>query len=102
MAETVIVTSEEPKKSFMDYLKFNSVTFWAGLLLICSGLLELANFHIPGVSDVVRPLLATYFGTSGAVPKILLGLGFIGVRRKLAEALGPEVVAFRQKNITTV
>lgn len=66
-----------------QYWQPHSLTFWGGAVLIVSGVLESAGNSIPGISEWVRPLIDAYVGGGGATVKIGMGMGLIGIRRKL-------------------
>lgn len=69
-----------------QYWKPRSVAFWSGASLMVSGLLEATGGSIPGVSEWARPVIDAYFGTSGPVVKLSLGMGLIGIRRAQDDA----------------
>lgn len=68
-----------------SYFKWKSLTFWSGLLLIISGVMELAGTSVPGLSEVIRPVLDAVFQTSDAGSRIFMGSGMIGIRRALGD-----------------
>jgi hypothetical protein len=73
-------------KGILDYFKPRSLTFWSGAFLIVTGVLEATGKSIPGLTAYVGPIVDAYFGTTGAAAKISLGLGLIGLRRRLTDA----------------
>lgn len=65
------------------YWKPTSMTFWVGLTLILSGTFRMYGLSIPGISDVVRPLLDSFYPASDPGSMIMAGFGFIGIRAAL-------------------
>jgi hypothetical protein len=69
-----------------EYYRPKSLAFWGGVILIASGVIQAAGETIPGLSVWVRPLIDAYFGAMGPVAKISLGMGILGIRRRLPDA----------------
>lgn len=65
------------------YWKPTSASFWIGMSLILSGTFRMYGVSIPGVSDVVRPLLDTFYSSSDPGMMITSGLALIGFRAAL-------------------
>lgn len=70
---------------FASYFKFNSLTFWAGAILVLSGALEILGGSIPYLTDVARPIIAAAFNATDPGTRMTLGMGLIGVKRAIAE-----------------
>lgn len=71
-----------------SYFKWRSVTFWAGALLIASGVLDAASVEIPYISGAGRALLDALFNTIDPGTRISVGLGLVGLRRALDDVRG--------------
>ena len=64
------------------YYKPKSLTWWMGVVMIASGVMQINGWSIPVLTEIVRPLLETHSG-SDANSKIMMGFGFIGLRGAL-------------------
>ena len=62
------------------YYKPKSLTWWAGIVMIASGVMQANGWSIPIVTEIVRPLIETTQGTSDFGSKIMMGVGFVGLR----------------------
>lgn len=74
------------QKSFRDYFRPGSVTWWVGIVLVVSGVLEISGGSVPLLTDIIRPVLKGLSEASDPVMRVLAGFGVIGANRKL-EAL---------------
>ena len=68
----------------MRYVRPNSMTWWAGLLAMLTGIASLALPATGPLADLAR-LVATLAGSGDASPAALiaLGLGLIGLRDRI-------------------
>lgn len=71
------------QKRFRDYIRPDSVTWWAGVVMILSGSFELTGVSIPVASDIVRPIFKAAPEASDPAMRIMFGFGLIGMYRKL-------------------
>ena len=62
------------------YYKPKSLTWWAGIIMIASGVMQANGWTIPVVTEIIRPLIETTQGASDPSSKIMFGFGFIGMR----------------------
>jgi len=71
----------------VSYLRPSSLTWWAGVLAVLTGVAAMALPQSYSVTEFGR-LLAMFSGSADASPAslIFLGLGLIGVRAKLERA----------------
>jgi len=69
----------------VKHFKPSEWAWWAGVLLVVSGVFRSAGWSIPVVSDVVRPVLDALTGTGDPGMMILLGLGYLGVHARLGD-----------------
>lgn len=73
--------------TFLDqirsYVKPRSLTWWACIIAIFSGLLRATGNEIPVVSVLARPVIDALFLTSDPGSLVLMGLAGIGFRGKL-------------------
>lgn len=67
----------------MDFLKFDSKTFWLGLAMIAAGLFKGSGLDIPGIPDV--EIIASMF-PQDAGTLIQSGLAAIFIRHAVEKA----------------
>ena len=68
----------------MRYLRVKSLTWWAGVLALATGIAALGLPFVAPLSEIAR-LIALLAGAGDASPAglITLGLGLIGLRERL-------------------
>ena len=65
-----------------SYFKPTSLTWWAGVAMIVSGVVRYNEMHLGTVTSIVRPLLMA-IEPGNSLMMILAGFGFVGLRGAL-------------------